>query len=112
VIQGALTPTEVLAAHAAGADAVKVFPARAVSPGYLRDLASVLPGVRLLPTGGIRAAEIGMWLGAGAWAVGLGSALGTVAGVGAERSSGGAATHLPRSLSRRASYDDVIGSRR
>ena len=35
-VQGALTPGEVLAAHVAGADAVKVFPARAVSPAWSR----------------------------------------------------------------------------
>jgi 2-dehydro-3-deoxyphosphogluconate aldolase/(4S)-4-hydroxy-2-oxoglutarate aldolase len=52
-VEGALTPSEVLAAHRAGAAAVKIFPARAVSPAYLRDLRTVLPDVRLLPTGGI-----------------------------------------------------------
>ena len=40
----------VLAAHVAGADAVKVFPARAVSPAYLGDLRAVLPDARLMPT--------------------------------------------------------------
>jgi 2-dehydro-3-deoxyphosphogluconate aldolase / (4S)-4-hydroxy-2-oxoglutarate aldolase len=82
-VQGALTPGEVLAAHVAGADAVKVFPARAVSPAYLGDLRAVLPDVRLMPTGGIELGDVRPWLDAGAWAVGLGSALGTVAAVGA-----------------------------
>jgi 2-dehydro-3-deoxyphosphogluconate aldolase / (4S)-4-hydroxy-2-oxoglutarate aldolase len=82
-VQGGLTPTEVFAAQRAGADAVKVFPARFVSPAYLGDLAAVLPGVRLIPTGGVAPAHARTWLDAGAWAVGLGSALGTVATVGA-----------------------------
>jgi 2-dehydro-3-deoxyphosphogluconate aldolase / (4S)-4-hydroxy-2-oxoglutarate aldolase len=80
---GAFTPTEVLAAHMDGADAVKIFPARLATPAYLRDLASVQPGVRLMPTGGIGADEAHEWLAAGAWAVGLGGTLGTVAVLGA-----------------------------
>jgi 2-dehydro-3-deoxyphosphogluconate aldolase / (4S)-4-hydroxy-2-oxoglutarate aldolase len=83
-VEGALTPSEVLSAHRAGAAAVKIFPARAVSPAYLRDLRTVLPDVRLLPTGGIEPGDIRRWLDAGAWAVGLGASLGTVASVGAD----------------------------
>jgi 2-dehydro-3-deoxyphosphogluconate aldolase / (4S)-4-hydroxy-2-oxoglutarate aldolase len=83
-VVGALTPSEVFAAHAAGTDAVKLFPARLVVPAYLRDLGAVLPGVRLMPTGGIELDGAGPWLEAGAWAVGLGTALGTSARVGAE----------------------------
>ena len=33
---GAMTPSEILAAHAAGADLVKLFPAAALGPAYLR----------------------------------------------------------------------------
>ena len=40
---GALTPTEILAAWRAGADVVKVFPARAFGPSYIKDLASAAP---------------------------------------------------------------------
>jgi 2-dehydro-3-deoxyphosphogluconate aldolase / (4S)-4-hydroxy-2-oxoglutarate aldolase len=83
-VEGALTPSEVLAADRARADAVKIFPARAVSPAYLRDLRTVLPDVRLLPTGGIEPGDVRRWLDAGAWAVGLGASLGTVASVGAD----------------------------
>jgi 2-dehydro-3-deoxyphosphogluconate aldolase / (4S)-4-hydroxy-2-oxoglutarate aldolase len=84
-IPGALTPHEVHAAAAGGADAVKVFPARAISPEHLRDLHTVMPGVALLATGGIPAAPaaVGEWLAAGACAVGLGGAL--AAPDGAER---------------------------
>ena len=80
-IPGALTATEVLRATQRGADAVKLFPASAVEPGYLRDLAAVMPGVRILVTGGLRATpdSVQPWLDVGALAVGIGSDLGSVA---------------------------------
>lgn len=83
-IPGALTPTEVAACLRDGADAVKLFPARAVSPAHLRDLRAVMPGLRLMATGGVAAADIPAWLAAGADAVGVGSELGTVARDGAD----------------------------
>lgn len=84
-IPGALTPSEVAACLAAGAPAVKLFPARTITPGYLRDLRAVLPGLRCLISGGIAAdaASIRPWLTAGALAVGVGSDLGSVATHGA-----------------------------
>jgi 2-dehydro-3-deoxyphosphogluconate aldolase/(4S)-4-hydroxy-2-oxoglutarate aldolase len=85
-IPGALTPTEVAGCVDAGADVVKLFPGRLIEPAYLRDLVAVLPGVRLMVTGGIRATtdDVRRWLGAGALAVGVGSDLGTVASRGAD----------------------------
>jgi 2-dehydro-3-deoxyphosphogluconate aldolase/(4S)-4-hydroxy-2-oxoglutarate aldolase len=81
-IPGALTPSEILAAHDAGAAVVKLFPARVAGIGMLADMRAVLPHVRLLPTGGVRPADAAQWLEAGALAVGLGTALGTVATAG------------------------------
>ncbi|HSH78849.1 MAG TPA: bifunctional 4-hydroxy-2-oxoglutarate aldolase/2-dehydro-3-deoxy-phosphogluconate aldolase [Herpetosiphonaceae bacterium] len=75
ILSGALTPTEVLAAHEAGADAIKIFPARAVGPQYLRDLLAPLPGLLLVPTGGIDAGNARAYLDAGAVAVGIGGSL-------------------------------------
>ncbi len=75
VLCGALTPTEVLAAHEAGADAIKIFPARSVGPQYLRDLLAPLPNLLLIPTGGIDAANARAYLDAGAVAVGIGGSL-------------------------------------
>ncbi len=75
ILSGALTPTEVLAAHEAGADAIKIFPARAVGPLYLRDLLAPLPGLLLVPTGGIDAGNARAYLDAGAVAVGIGGSL-------------------------------------
>jgi 2-dehydro-3-deoxyphosphogluconate aldolase / (4S)-4-hydroxy-2-oxoglutarate aldolase len=73
VFPGALTPSEILAAWAAGASAVKLFPAVTVGPGYLAQLRGPLPDVRLVPTGGIAAETAGRWIAAGAVAVGMGA---------------------------------------
>jgi 2-dehydro-3-deoxyphosphogluconate aldolase/(4S)-4-hydroxy-2-oxoglutarate aldolase len=73
---GALTPTEVRAALAAGADAVKVFPAASVGgPAHIRALASVLPEVAFCPTGGVEPANVAAYLASGAAFVGIGGAL-------------------------------------
>jgi 2-dehydro-3-deoxyphosphogluconate aldolase/(4S)-4-hydroxy-2-oxoglutarate aldolase len=72
---GALTPTEVFTAARDGAPLVKLFPASAVRPGYLKDLHGPLPGVRIMPTGGIDIDAVAAWLTAGASAVGLGGPL-------------------------------------
>jgi 2-dehydro-3-deoxyphosphogluconate aldolase/(4S)-4-hydroxy-2-oxoglutarate aldolase len=72
---GALTPTEIFAAHRSGAPLVKLFPAATVGPRYVKDLHAPLPDVRIMPTGGIDIADIATWLGNGASAVGLGGPL-------------------------------------
>jgi 2-dehydro-3-deoxyphosphogluconate aldolase/(4S)-4-hydroxy-2-oxoglutarate aldolase len=73
---GALTPTEVRAALAAGADVVKVFPASSVGgPAHIRALASVLPHVPFCPTGGVEPGNVAAYLAAGAAFVGMGGAL-------------------------------------
>jgi 2-dehydro-3-deoxyphosphogluconate aldolase / (4S)-4-hydroxy-2-oxoglutarate aldolase len=73
---GALTPTEVRAALAAGADVVKIFPASSAGgPGHIKALASVFPGVAFCPTGGVEQANVAAYLAAGAAFVGMGGAL-------------------------------------
>lgn len=69
---GALSPTEILAAWSAGASAVKLFPAAAVGPAYLSQIAGPFPDVPLVPTGGVSAETAGDWIAAGAVAVGMG----------------------------------------
>ncbi len=69
---GALSPTEIHAAWSAGASAVKLFPAAAVGPGYLRQIAGPFPDIPLVPTGGVSAETAGDWMAAGAVAVGMG----------------------------------------
>jgi 2-dehydro-3-deoxyphosphogluconate aldolase/(4S)-4-hydroxy-2-oxoglutarate aldolase len=75
VIPGALTPTEIVAAWEAGADAVKVFPADFFGPAYIKSLKSPLPQIDLVPTGGVTSKNIGAFLKAGAIACAAGSAL-------------------------------------
>lgn len=73
---GIVTPTEAFAALAAGADALKVFPAELVTPAILKAIRVVLPkGTRLLPVGGITPDNMQPYVDAGATGFGLGSAL-------------------------------------
>jgi 2-dehydro-3-deoxyphosphogluconate aldolase / (4S)-4-hydroxy-2-oxoglutarate aldolase len=72
---GALTPTELRAAVELGAPMVKLFPASAMGPEYLRSVRAPLPGLSVMPTGGIELDSVGDWLRAGADAVGLGGPL-------------------------------------
>jgi len=76
VFPGALTPTEVVTAWQAGADAVKIFPCSAVGgPKYLRALKAPLPAIKMIPTGGVSLATAREFIDAGAWALGVGSDL-------------------------------------
>jgi len=74
-LPGAFTPTEILAAHEAGADIVKVFPADVVGMTFFKAIKAPMPQLRLMPTGGVTLTNAGDWLRAGACAVGVGSAL-------------------------------------
>jgi len=76
VFPGALTPTEVLAAWEAGADAVKVFPCGNVGGAkYIKSLKGPFPQIEMIPTGGVNLETIGDFLKAGACAVGVGGEL-------------------------------------
>ena len=76
VAPGAATVTEALAALAAGADVVKVFPAEQLGTGTVAAWRAVLPaGTLLLPVGGITPANLAGFVAAGAAGLGLGSAL-------------------------------------
>ncbi|MDQ2715109.1 MAG: bifunctional 4-hydroxy-2-oxoglutarate aldolase/2-dehydro-3-deoxy-phosphogluconate aldolase [Chloroflexota bacterium] len=75
VFSGAFTPTEALTAHEAGADFIKIFPARLGTPHYLRDILAPLPFLRLVPTGGVNADNARAYLEAGAVAVAIGGGL-------------------------------------
>ena len=76
VFPGALTPTEVVRAWNAGADAVKVFPAGAVGgASYLRALKAPLPQIELIPTGGVSLKTAAGFINAGAMALGVGADL-------------------------------------
>jgi 2-dehydro-3-deoxyphosphogluconate aldolase/(4S)-4-hydroxy-2-oxoglutarate aldolase len=76
LMSGATTPTEVRAAHRAGAQVVKVFPASSAGgPGHIRALRSVFPDVVFCPTGGVDPSNLAAYLAAGAAFVGMGGKL-------------------------------------
>jgi 2-dehydro-3-deoxyphosphogalactonate aldolase len=75
-VPGFFTPAEAFAMLAAGADALKLFPAEGSSPAMLRALRAVLPSATMvLPVGGIDASNMGAWRSAGAAGFGIGSAI-------------------------------------
>jgi 2-dehydro-3-deoxyphosphogluconate aldolase/(4S)-4-hydroxy-2-oxoglutarate aldolase len=75
IVSGALTPTEALATHEAGADFVKLFPADQFGPGYVRNLLAPLPMLQIIPTGGVTPESAQEYIRAGCVAVGAGSTL-------------------------------------
>jgi 2-dehydro-3-deoxyphosphogluconate aldolase / (4S)-4-hydroxy-2-oxoglutarate aldolase len=76
IMPGALTPTEVLTAWEAGADAVKVFPCSAVGGAkYIKALKAPLPQVEMIPTGGVSLETAADFLKAGSCAVAVGGEL-------------------------------------
>ena len=75
-VPGIMTPTEAFNALAAGATALKLFPAELASPAVVKALLAVLPkGTKLIPVGGISADNIAAWRAGGAAGFGLGSSL-------------------------------------
>ncbi|KIZ15563.1 bifunctional 4-hydroxy-2-oxoglutarate aldolase/2-dehydro-3-deoxy-phosphogluconate aldolase [Streptomyces natalensis] len=75
VFPGVSTPTEMVRALELGADALKLFPAAAHHPSWIREVRAALPQAPLLPTGGVTVEDAPEWIAAGAVAVGMGSAL-------------------------------------
>ncbi len=76
ICPGALTPTEVLAAWEAGADAVKIFPCGNVGGAkYIKALKGPFPQIEMMPTGGVNLETIGDFLKAGSCACGVGGEL-------------------------------------
>jgi Entner-Doudoroff aldolase len=74
-LPGCFTPSEILEALGAGADAVKLFPAQSLGPGFIRAMRGPAPNVRMLPTGGVTPEAASRYIDAGAWALGVGSEL-------------------------------------
>jgi 2-dehydro-3-deoxyphosphogluconate aldolase/(4S)-4-hydroxy-2-oxoglutarate aldolase len=74
-VPGVFTATEILAATAAGARVLKLFPASCGGPSYVRALRGPFPDAALVATGGVRVDQIEDYLRAGATAVALGSEL-------------------------------------
>jgi 2-dehydro-3-deoxyphosphogluconate aldolase/(4S)-4-hydroxy-2-oxoglutarate aldolase len=74
-IPGAFTPTEMQAAHLAGADFVKVFPAPPGGVAYIEAVRAPLPHLKLFPTAGVTAENLADFLTAGCAGAGFVKAL-------------------------------------
>jgi 2-dehydro-3-deoxyphosphogluconate aldolase/(4S)-4-hydroxy-2-oxoglutarate aldolase len=70
---GAFTPTEIVQGWRAGACAIKLFPASAAGPVFIREFRGPFPDIPIVPTGGVTAETAPAYLAAGAVAVGVGS---------------------------------------
>jgi 2-dehydro-3-deoxyphosphogluconate aldolase/(4S)-4-hydroxy-2-oxoglutarate aldolase len=74
-LPGVFTPTEAETAFRAGCRLLKLFPADAMGPAYLKALRAPLNDIEFIPTGGVSVANLAQYVKAGAVAVGIGSAL-------------------------------------
>ena len=74
-VPGALTPTEIAHAYNCGADFVKLFPANAMGPAYLKAICAPLSHVRILAVGGVDDRTVNDYLAAGAVGAGVASCL-------------------------------------
>lgn len=74
-LPGCFTPSEIVEALDAGADAIKLFPVQPLGPDFVRSIQGPLGGIRLVPTGGVTPQLARQYFNAGAWAVGVGSEL-------------------------------------
>lgn len=74
-VPGTLTPTEMMLAHRAGADLVKLFPSPGNGPEFVKAVRGPLPFLRIFPTGGVTEDNVEAWLAAGAFGVGFVAAL-------------------------------------
>jgi len=75
VMLGAYTPTEAQAAHEAGADFIKIFPADKLGPSYIKSVRAPLPHLKIVPTGGVDLNTAADFLKAGCAALGVGGSL-------------------------------------
>ena len=75
IMPGAMTPTEIWNAAAAGADYVKVFPASALGPGFFREIRGPFAHIPLIATGGVNLENARDFIAFGVDAIGVGGAL-------------------------------------
>ncbi|MBD2867926.1 bifunctional 4-hydroxy-2-oxoglutarate aldolase/2-dehydro-3-deoxy-phosphogluconate aldolase [Paenibacillus arenilitoris] len=72
---GVMTPTEIVKAWKAGADAVKIFPMGTLGTGYLKEIRAPLDDIPMIATGGVDLHNIADYFKAGAVGVGMGGKL-------------------------------------
>ncbi len=76
-IPGCATLTEIVTAKDLGAKVIKIFPGSVLGPGFVSSIMPVVPGLQLMPTGGVEPTEANLsaWFKAGVVCVGMGSQL-------------------------------------
>ncbi|NLM97038.1 MAG: bifunctional 4-hydroxy-2-oxoglutarate aldolase/2-dehydro-3-deoxy-phosphogluconate aldolase [Halanaerobiaceae bacterium] len=74
-IPGAFTPSEIIKAHCAGANFIKVFPASSLGVSYIESILNVFNDIPLIAVGGIDISNMNDFINAGAVGVGVGSSL-------------------------------------
>lgn len=76
-VPGCATLTEIVTAHDAGAQVIKLFPGSVLGPGFVSAVKPVIPNINLMPTGGVDPSEksLSAWFKAGVFCVGMGSQL-------------------------------------
>ncbi len=72
---GAMTPTEILTAHLAGADFVKIFPVRELGISYIKAVRAPISHVKLMAVGGVNEGNVADFLNAGMCGAGVGGNL-------------------------------------
>jgi 2-dehydro-3-deoxyphosphogluconate aldolase/(4S)-4-hydroxy-2-oxoglutarate aldolase len=75
IMPGAMTPSEIWNAAAAGADYVKVFPASTLGPGFFREIRGPFAEIPLMATGGVNLENARDFITFGVDALGVGGAL-------------------------------------
>jgi len=75
VLPGVMTIQDIQAALELGVDVVKLFPGNLYGPKTIKDIKGPLPHANVMPTGGVNLENLGEWIKAGAFAVGIGSDL-------------------------------------
>jgi 2-dehydro-3-deoxyphosphogluconate aldolase/(4S)-4-hydroxy-2-oxoglutarate aldolase len=74
-IPGCITPTELFLAQDDGLQLVKIFPANAVGPGFVKSVKEVFPDLLYMATGGVNSENMESWFKAGVSVVGIGGGL-------------------------------------
>ncbi|QXW65377.1 bifunctional 2-keto-4-hydroxyglutarate aldolase/2-keto-3-deoxy-6-phosphogluconate aldolase [Streptobacillus moniliformis] len=74
-LPGCMSVTEIVKAMESGVDVVKLFPGDLLGPSFIKNIKSPLPYAKMMPSGGVSIDNMDKWLEAGAYALGIGSAL-------------------------------------
>lgn len=74
-LPGAMTPSEVMTAHRAGADFVKIFPVGSLGVAYVKALRAPISHVKLMAVGGVNENNVADFLKAGMVGAGIGGNL-------------------------------------